>query len=152
MTQSFRDPAGVPLANKASKPRAPGLALAFAFGVLAFTGGCSAQSIVDTPLTRSVTDKLGVTTNPPQAEEFVRKTRPGESNYMPVGVVPPARETKPRTADEIKALESDLIGTRHRHDAASGRTPAEVKEAQAAKAKAAKAAAGAKAKPSPTSQ
>jgi hypothetical protein len=74
--------------------------------------------------TKALTDKLGITTTPPEPQDFVRKTRPAELDYRPVGVVPPARSIKPRTPEQVKAMEADLAATSRRHDALSGRSPA----------------------------
>ncbi|PSC06341.1 hypothetical protein SLNSH_03390 [Alsobacter soli] len=90
---------------------------------IAFGGaGCSAQTSGSSGL-KPITDKLNITTTVPPAADFVEKSRPQSMDYMPVGVVPPARSVKPRTPDQVKALEAEMEGTRKRHDALGGRKP-----------------------------
>ena len=87
-------------------------------------GGCSAQPLSENPGVKGVTDKLNITTNVPPPADFVAKSRPQSLEYMPVGVVPPARGgPAPRKPDQVKALEAEMEGTRARHDRLGGRKP-----------------------------
>lgn len=81
------------------------------------------QAPADTDALRPFTDKFNITTTVPEPADFVKKSRPATMDYRPVGVVPPARGTKVRSADEVKSLEAEMESTRRRHDVA-GRRPA----------------------------
>jgi len=100
------------------------LRLLGAMTMLGLTGmTCVAQQVpADTDSLRPFTDKFSITTTIPEPAEFVKKSRPAAMDYRPVGVVPPARGTKVRTADEVKSLEAEMESTRRRHDVA-GRRP-----------------------------
>ena len=101
-----------------------GLRLLGAMTVIGLSGmTCLAQQpAADSDALRPFTDKFNITTTVPEAAEFVKKSRPATMEYRPVGVVPPARGTKVRTADEVKRLEAEMESTRRRHDVA-GRRP-----------------------------
>ena len=94
-----------------------------AMTVLAVSGAsCAAQQpAAETDSLRPFTDKFNITTTVPEAADFVKKSRPETMDYRPVGIVPPARGTKVRTADEVKSLEAELESTRRRHDVAGHR-------------------------------
>jgi len=94
-----------------------------AMAVLALSGAsCAAQQpAAETDALRPFTDKFSITTTVPEPAEFVKKSRPEAMEYRPVGVVPPARGTKVRTADEVKKLEAEMESTRRRHDVAGHR-------------------------------
>ena len=100
------------------------LRLVGAMTVLGLTGvTCAAQQpSAEQDALRPFTDKFNITTTVPEPAEFVKKSRPAAMDYRPVGVVPPARGTKVRTADEVKSLEAEMESTRRRHDVA-GRRP-----------------------------
>jgi len=95
-----------------------------ALTVLGLTAATSVaqQPSAETDALRPFTDKFNITTTVPEPAEFVKKSRPATMEYRPVGVVPPARGTKVRTADEVKSLEAEMESTRRRHDVA-GRRP-----------------------------
>lgn len=85
-------------------------AVALAAAVLgASTGACLAkykdkhqsplQTILDTKLSPGYTP----------APEFVEKSRaPGGTDYIPLHAKQPERKAKPKTADELKAMEAEL--------------------------------------------
>jgi hypothetical protein len=98
-----------------------GLALLAAVGLGA--AGCSAQPLSENPSVKGVTDKLNITTTVPPPADFVAKSRPPSMDYMPVGVVPPARAMKPRDPAKVKELEAEMVATRVRHDRLGGRKP-----------------------------
>jgi hypothetical protein len=85
--------------------------------------GCSAQPLSENPSVKGVTDKLNITTTVPPPADFVAKSRPTSVDYMPVGVVPPARSMKPRDPAKVKELEAEMEATRMRHDRLGGRKP-----------------------------
>ncbi|MFZ4533079.1 MAG: hypothetical protein ACOYOJ_14860 [Alsobacter sp.] len=89
---------------------------------LTIVTGEAQQPAAETDALRPFTDKFSITTTVPEPAEFVKKSRPSTMDYRPVGVVPPARGTKVRTADEVKSLEAEMESTRRRHDVA-GRRP-----------------------------
>jgi hypothetical protein len=68
---------------------------------------------------------LGVATNPPSAQPFVVEARkPGQEDYMPVGITPPARKLKTRTPEEVKKLQDELDNALKRNEAAGAISPA----------------------------
>lgn len=64
---------------------------------------------------------VGVGAGPPPANtpEFVTRTRPSTIDYIPVGTSAPARPTKARSADEVKAAESEMDALRANNEAAA---------------------------------
>ena len=65
----------------------------------------------------------GVMTTPPEPADFVRKTRPEEKDYIPVGVTPVKRDIAARSKGEVQALQAELEAQRQAHDALGGRSP-----------------------------
>jgi hypothetical protein len=68
----------------------------------------------------------GFATDPPEAADFVKASRPtADLTYMPVGVTPsgPKMDAKRLTPDELKALQDDLDAARAKNAAASGINP-----------------------------
>jgi hypothetical protein len=66
----------------------------------------------------------GFATDVPQAAGFVQGTRGAATDFIPVGVTPPARTVQPRQAADVEALRQTLESTRQQHDALGGRSPA----------------------------
>lgn len=66
---------------------------------------------------------VGAATEPPEPADFVKSTRTGEKDYMPVGVTPPDRTLEPRKGDDVKKLENELEATRSQHDRLADRKP-----------------------------
>lgn len=89
--------------------------------VMSGASSVAQQPAPETDALRPFTDKFNITTTVPEPAEFVKKSRPETMDYRPVGVVPPARGTKVRTADEVKKLEAEMESTRRRHDVAGHR-------------------------------
>ena len=74
---------------------------------------------------RQAATGVGLGTPTPSASEFVTQSRAADLDYRPVGVRPEAgRETRPRDAEGVKALEAELDEARRRHEAIAGRQPA----------------------------
>jgi hypothetical protein len=71
--------------------------------------------------------KVKLLPDPVEPKDFVKQTRPAQTDYLPVGVVPPERDLKVKTAEELKAMEAGLDKARSRHDKISGRPPPKVK-------------------------
>jgi hypothetical protein len=121
----------------------PCLALAGVLGMAALLAGCTDSKNAITETVRPVTEKTGFSTTVPEAKDFVQATRAeAPTDYIPVGVTPPARSDKPLTPAELKKAESELDGTLKSHEQISGR-PA----SSAAGAKADPKATGTKGKP-----
>jgi hypothetical protein len=59
----------------------------------------------------------------PQAADFVQQSRTGPTDFIPVGVTPPARALPTRKPDEVATMQSSLEATRSQHDAIGGRDP-----------------------------
>lgn len=73
--------------------------------VLPLLAGCGGSS--PSPITDSLTGTaLGPKAYDPKG--FVVETRPTQQDYMPVGVTPPARSIKPKTAAELAAEKASL--------------------------------------------
>jgi hypothetical protein len=94
----------------------------FALALLLFVGACN-------PV-RETFSAVGAGPNPTAAPDFVQQSRPANLDYIPVGRAVPERPTKARTAEEVKAAEAELEGTRARNETArnlaikAGSTPA----------------------------
>ena len=68
----------------------------------------------------------GFATNPPEAADFVKASRPqGNLDYLPVGVTPaePTVQAKKLTPAELKALEDELEVSRQKNATAAGVSP-----------------------------
>ncbi|WP_048707717.1 hypothetical protein [Microvirga massiliensis] len=93
--------------------------------VVPFLGGCSG----DANPVRDIVAAVGGGPPPAETPDFVASTRPEKLDYIPVGT-PDRRKTPARTADEVKAVESELDTVRSRNEAAAqaareaGATPA----------------------------
>lgn len=59
----------------------------------------------------------GVGATVPKRPDFVEASRPASVDYLPVGVSAPPRSTRPRTPDEVKAMEAELAAARAAQDA-----------------------------------
>ena len=55
--------------------------------------------------------------------DFVEKTRPGSTDYVPVGKQHPVRTIKPKSAADVKAMEAELDGARLKQEQAAGLKP-----------------------------
>jgi hypothetical protein len=71
--------------------------------------------------------KVKLLPEPVEPKDFVKQTRPAQTDYLPVGVLPPERELKVKTPDELKAMEAELDTARARHDKISGRPAPKLK-------------------------
>ncbi len=69
----------------------------------------------------TVARATGFATDRPPAADFVEQSRPQDPGYISVTQPPPA-QPKPKTAEELKRVESELQGLRARHGAAAGAT------------------------------
>jgi hypothetical protein len=93
--------------------------------VAAFVAACSTAE-TGTPVASRAPAPLKVTgfaTDVPQAAEFVQQTRTGPTDFIPVGVTPPARALPTRKPDDVATMQSSLESTRSQHDAIGGRDP-----------------------------
>jgi hypothetical protein len=93
------------------------LAAAFAFA------GCNQGQSAVSGLVKPVAAATGFATTVPDAQDFVKASRPKDMDYLAVGITPPARKEKVLTPDELAAAEKDLESTRVNHDKLSGRPP-----------------------------
>ena len=76
-----------------------------AIGSLAFLiAGCAG----DLNPVRDVFVVTGIGDAPRERADFVEETRPETLRYIPVGTAAAARETAPKTAEEIAAMEEEL--------------------------------------------
>jgi hypothetical protein len=67
--------------------------------------------------------KVKLLPEPVEPKDFVKQTRPAQTDYLPIGVLPPAGELKVKTPEELKAMEAELDTARAHHDKISGRPP-----------------------------
>ena len=113
--------------------RAPaGLAAALLAVALA---GCGQTQATVSSAVRPVATATGFATTVPEPQDFVKSSRPKDMDYLPVGVTPPARDTKILTPEQLAAAEKDLEATRGNHDALSGRPPPKPKAPKTAPTK-----------------
>ena len=84
---------------------------------------------------------FGFATDPGPPQDFVVQTRPpAEGDYVPIGPKPFERTIKPKTPDELKAMQADFDAVKAAHDALRANFPPAVQAVAAAEAaKAAKA-------------
>ena len=68
---------------------------------------------------RDVAVSLGAGPPPANTPEFITKTRPTSLDYIPVGTSAPPRPSKARSADEVKAAESEMDSLRKTNEAAA---------------------------------
>jgi hypothetical protein len=61
--------------------------------------------------------------DPVEPKDFVKKTRPATTDFLPIGIVPKERDVKVKTPDEIKAMEHELDSARAVQDRIAGRKP-----------------------------
>lgn len=91
-------------------PVFPALFAAFA----AMLGACSATG-EGTGRGQGGIGPLNVTTDLKEPQEFVRQSRPAApTEFIPVGVTPPARSAPVRSAADVEALEKKLNADRNR--------------------------------------
>jgi hypothetical protein len=91
-----------------------------------------AQTASDNPLA-PLAKTLQQRTDPPEPQDFVRRSRPGALDFVPVNTPRPQPGGKALTRDQIMAEEASLEAARARQDKLAARRPA---------AKAARSAAG----------
>jgi hypothetical protein len=68
-----------------------------------------------------VLKSTGFATDVPPAADFVQKSRTGQTDFIPVGVTPPARGVTIRKGADLSKLQSELEATRKTHDRLAGR-------------------------------
>ncbi len=62
--------------------------------------------------------------DPVEPKDFVKKTRPANTDFLPIGMIPKARDLKVKTPTEVKAMEQELDNARAVQDRIAGRKPA----------------------------
>lgn len=140
---------GVARADDAAPPAAPpdeGIVRSLARKV-------ESLGVAGNPYVHPVARMMGIAVDPAPPADFVVKARPGvEEDYLSVGSKRTERSIKPKTAAELKAMETEFDQVKTRHDALrSTFAPAVKAVAEAEAAKAAKAAKPKKTAPPPTS-
>jgi hypothetical protein len=85
--------------------------------------GCNQGQSAVSSIVKPVATATGFATTVPEAQDFVKTSRPKEMDYLAVGVTPPARNEKVLTPEQLAAAEKDLESTRVNHDKLSGRPP-----------------------------
>jgi len=61
--------------------------------------------------------------DPVEPKDFVKKTRPANTDFLPIGMIPKARDLKVKTPAEVKAMEQELDNARAAQDRIAGRRP-----------------------------
>lgn len=77
--------------------------------------GCTLNPFDDDGAVRQTSRQLGLSPNPVERPEFVRRTRPEDMQYLPVGVTPPPRVP----LQSPQALEAELAAKRAGNEAAA---------------------------------
>ncbi|TVR08561.1 MAG: hypothetical protein EA385_09705 [Salinarimonadaceae bacterium] len=68
---------------------------------------------------RDVFVATGIGEGPREAPEFISQTRPAASGYLPIGQTAPARDTTPKTDEELAEMEVELRRLRDRNTASA---------------------------------
>ncbi len=95
------------------------LALALAAGFAADMGQARAD---DSP--GWLTKLLGLRTDTPVAPDFVQKTRPKSSDFVPVHTPRVGPTSRPMSKEQVQAQEKSLDSSRRQHDQIAGRAVA----------------------------
>jgi hypothetical protein len=101
--------------RKRVMPRPALLLLAAGAGALA---ACSS----DVNPVRDVVVATGLVSEPRPAPDFVTQSRPASTDYAPVGVAPPPRATKPKSAADVKNAEAELDALRASSEGRAAKT------------------------------
>jgi len=99
----------MPTVNPAIKPFGMGAMLVVAGLALA---GCAGNEAV-----KGVAEAAGMATTPQESKNFVKETRPGELEYVPVGSAI-TRNAPRKPVDDFKKLEAQLEAKRTANEAA----------------------------------
>jgi outer membrane biosynthesis protein TonB len=110
-----------PPAPSARLPRVLGAAL---LGLFA-TACTEANSPASNKAIHGLAVTVGAAAEAPEPADFVKASRKGQADYLPVGITPPGRTLQPRKGDDVKKLEDELEATRAQHDRLAGRKPPE---------------------------
>lgn len=97
-------------------------AAAAVFASLLLAGCAGTQATVSSTI-RPLTDAAGFSTKVEPPKDFVTATRPATSDYLAVGVTPPARKQTVLTPAEVAKATEQLDATRAAHDKLAGRKP-----------------------------
>ncbi len=87
----------------------------FSIAAMILLAGCNSNPVRDAFVS------VGAGPPPDQAPVFVRESRPGRLDYIPIGRTAPERASAARTTDEVKAAEAELDRVRTRNEAARNR-------------------------------
>lgn len=71
-----------------------------------------------------LTKALGLRTDTPVSPEFVQKTRPQKTDFIPVHTPRVSPPTKPMSKEQVTAQEKSLESSRRQHDRIAGRAGA----------------------------
>jgi hypothetical protein len=74
---------------------------------------------------RDVVVAVGAGPEPARTPDFVARTRPSSSDYLPIGAEPPARSEKARTTTEVQAAQAELDAVRTANEAAAAAASAQ---------------------------
>jgi hypothetical protein len=74
----------------------------------------------DNPLT-DLARRAKLMPEPVEPKDFVKQSRPAQTDFLPVGVMPPDRRLKVKSPEELKAMQADLEAAGLRHEKIAGR-------------------------------
>jgi hypothetical protein len=97
-----------------------GLVGGMTLSLLALTAAPVFGQEADNPL-MELARKAKLVAEPVEPKDFVKQSRPVETNFLPVGAMPPERQLKVKSPEELKAMQADLEAAALRHDKISGR-------------------------------
>jgi len=100
-----------------------------ALAVLVSLAAAGCQSSGDSGV-KSAAQAAGFATTVGESKPFVSAQRPGQLEYMPVGVTPPQRDIKPKTAKELAAYERSLEAQRVSSQQKAAKPPPKFKPLQ----------------------
>jgi len=80
----------------------------------AMLSACALDPIDDKSLAKQTAGTVGFSTPAPEPAPFVRESRrSGGTEYLPVGVTPPARPVTAQNADAVKSIEAEMDARRN---------------------------------------
>ena len=109
------------------RPTVPLVIVFTAFGLSCALaqGAAPASAEQDGPL-ESLGRLIGLRSKPVEPAEFVRETRPAETNFIPVHTPRPNNHERILTNDELRAKERELDALKASHDQIANRPPSKV--------------------------
>jgi hypothetical protein len=108
-------------------PIRSGMVLMAMLGFSGFTPAMSQEGAKETATQNSsnplldIARKAKLLPEPIEPKDFVKQSRPAQTDFLPVNTMPADRKLKVKTTDELKAMQAELEAARLHHDQISGR-------------------------------